>query len=103
MIQGMVGLYRVNDDYAKVRRMSIAPAVRRQVRLRFGAHPHEPTTQMSPFLVLARRAWRVDYLTTSSTTRARRASVASSSALVRFPLHSPSAITTNPHAPYLAT
>lgn len=30
VIQGMVGLYRVNDDYAKVRRMSIAPAVRRQ-------------------------------------------------------------------------
>jgi GNAT superfamily N-acetyltransferase len=37
----MVGLYRVNDDYAKVRRMSIAPAVRRQVRMRFGAHLHE--------------------------------------------------------------
>jgi hypothetical protein len=34
VIQGMVGLYRVDDDYAKVRRMSIASAVRRQVRLR---------------------------------------------------------------------
>lgn len=30
VIQGMVGLYRVDDDYAKVRRMSIASAVRRQ-------------------------------------------------------------------------
>ena len=32
VIQGMVGLYRVNGDDAKVRRMSIASTARRQVR-----------------------------------------------------------------------